>query len=71
MWITHGFMGLDGRDIEYTHGEWVEQECGTPIFGSKSEGCRSCLKGWSVPESQILDNDHNKKLLKKAKRLNP
>lgn len=67
MWITHGFMSLDGTESEESHSEWVEQECGTPIFNGNKDVCSSCLSGWEHPENKMLDTDANKKLLKNAK----
>ena len=70
MWITHGSMFLDGSDPEYLHSEWVEEECGTPIFSNDKTRvvCASCLKGWSHQENFMLDTAENRRLLSEAKK---
>ncbi len=67
MLITHGIMYLDGRPSKETKKEWVEQECGTPIFGKSGEVCSSCLKGWNTEHNFMLDTPENNALIENAK----
>lgn len=54
--VRSGKMSLETGHVEMADAvKIVTEPCGIPLFGARGEAdgvCRSCLKGWEVPENQ-------------------